>query len=272
MTISRKRITDYVSTIAHVAQTSHYQVFFGGLSNELTSFLGTKEVDNRFIIEESGLRCSSASIPGSSLATASIAGNYMGVQEKMVHSRIFTEMSLEFYVDRDYKIIKFFEYWMDYITNGSEKGNVRKSDAGYFYRMKYPRESESGYKCDKIKIVKFEPSQGKELEYTFYGAFPINFSSTSVQYGSSDVLRASVTFNYERYIAGKETSKSKQTNTDENNSGSANQSELAVQESARANEDLADFQRFAAEERELQAQQEAARRGDRSGLEGALEF
>ena len=266
MTISRKRITDYVSTIAHVAQTSHYQVFFGGLSNELTSFLGTKEVDNRFIIEESGLRCSSASIPGSSLATASIAGNYMGVQEKMVHSRIFTEMSLEFYVDRDYKIIKFFEYWMDYITNGSEKGNVRKSDAGYFYRMKYPRESESGYKCDKIKIVKFEPSQGKELEYTFYGAFPINFSSTSVQYGSSDVLRASVTFNYERYIAGKET------NTDENNSGSANQSQLAVQESARANEDRADFERFAAEERELQAQQEAARRGDRSGLEGALEF
>lgn len=272
MTISRKRITEYVSTIANVAQTSHYQVFFSGLTNELTSFLGTKEVDNRFIIEEAGLRCSNASIPGSSLATASIAGNYMGVQEKMVHSRIFTEMSLEFYVDRDYKIIKFFEYWMDYITNGSEKGNARKSDAGYFYRMKYPRDSESGYKCDKIKIIKFEPSQGKELEYTFYGAFPINFSSTPVQYGSSDVLRANVTFNYERYIAGKETSKSKQTNTDEGNSGSANQSQLAKQESARAGEDLADFQRFADTEREIQAQQEAARRGDRSGLEGALDF
>ena len=76
----------------------------------------------------------------------------------------------------------------------------------------------------KVKIVKFEPSQGKELEYTFYGAFPINFSSTSVQYGSSDVLRASVTFNYERYIAGKETSKSKQTNTNENNSGTVSMS------------------------------------------------
>jgi hypothetical protein len=223
MTVSKKRITDYVSTIAHVAQTSHYQVFFSGLTGGLTNFLESKEVDNRFIIEEAGLRCSSASIPGSFLATASIAGNYMGVQEKMVHSRIFTEMSLEFYVDRDYKIIKFFEYWMDYITNGSESGNVRKSDAGYFYRMKYPREFSSGYKCDKIKIIKFEPSQGKDLEYTFYGAFPINFSSTPVQYSSSDVLRANVTFNYERYIAGKETSKSKQQNNDENNLGAANQ-------------------------------------------------
>ena len=236
MTVSRKKITEYVSTIANVAQTSHYLVSFGGLSDELTKFLGTKEVDNRFIIEEAGLRCSSASIPGSSLATASIAGNYMGVQEKMVHSRIFTEMSLEFYVDRDYKIIKFFEYWMDYITNGSESENVRKSDAGYFYRMKYPRDSESGYKCDKIKIVKFEPSQGKELEYTFYGAFPVNFSSTSVQYGSSDVLRANVTFSYERYIAGKESSKDVQEKVNENNSGSENQSELEKQESRRNGE------------------------------------
>ena len=206
MTVSKKRITDYVSTIAHVAQTSHYQVFFSGLTGGLINFLESKEVNNRFILEESGLRCSSASIPGSSLATASINGNYMGVQEKMVHSRIFTEMNLEFFVDRDYKIIKFFEFWMDYITNGSETGNVRKSDAGYFYRMRYPRDRDNGYKCDKIKIIKFEPSYGKELEYTFYGAFPINFSSTPVQYGSSDVLRANVTFNYERYIAGKETS------------------------------------------------------------------
>ena len=103
-------------------------------------------------MREAGLRCSSASIPGSSLATASIAGNYMGVQEKMVHSRIFTEMSLEFYVDRDYKIIKLFEYWMDYITNGSESGNVRKSDAGYFYRMKYPRESEKDINVINLKL------------------------------------------------------------------------------------------------------------------------
>ena len=99
MTVSKKRITDYVSTIAHVAQTSHYQVFFSGLTGGLINFLESKEVNNRFILEESGLRCSSASIPGSSLATASINGNYMGVQEKMVHSRIFTEMNLEFFVD-----------------------------------------------------------------------------------------------------------------------------------------------------------------------------
>ena len=71
--------------------------------------------------------------------------------------------------------------------------------------MRYPR-GDSGYKCDKTKIVKFNIDYRSEIEYTFFGLFPINFSSTPVQYGSSDVLRASVTFSYERYIAGKETS------------------------------------------------------------------
>ena len=220
MAILRRKITDYVSSIANVAQTSNYQVFFGGLSPSLIDYLESKGVNQRFIMEEAGLRCSSASIPGSSVATASIAGNYMGVQEKMAHSRIFNELSLEFYVDRDYKIIKFMEHWIDYITSGSESDEVKKSRPGYFYRMRYPTDVDSGYKCNKTKIIKFENDRyGTELEYTFYGLFPLSMSSVGVQYGSSDVLRMSATFSYERYISGKETSQSEKTNSSENNQG-----------------------------------------------------
>ena len=201
-----KKIADIKPILTNVAQTSHYQVFFDGLSGDLFKFLGTKGVNRRFITEDAGLLCSSASIPGSSLGTTDIFGNFMGVQEKFAHSRIFTELSLEFYVDKNYKMIKFFEHWMDYIASGSEKsGAVDKRDLGYFYRMRYPR-GDSGYKCDKTKIVKFNIDYRSEIEYTFFGLFPINFSSTAVQYGSSDILRCNVTFSYERYIAGKETS------------------------------------------------------------------
>ena len=214
MAITRKKITDFVSIIGNVAKTSHYQVNFGGLNTTLTDFLVSKGVDKDFILRESGLRCNSAVIPGSSLATASINGNFMGVQEKMAHSRIFTEMSLQFYVDTDYRMIKFFEYWIDYISNASEtEGNARKSDDNYFYRMRYPRE----YKCDKTNIVKFDEGDGGQIEYTFYGMFPINLSSTQVQYGSSDVLNVNVTFNYERYICGKDDSKSRAIGNGETN-------------------------------------------------------
>ena len=146
-----KKIADIKPILTNVAQTSHYQVFFDGLSPDLFSFLGSKGVNKRFITENAGLLCSQASIPGSQLATTDIFGNFTGVQEKFAHSRIFSELQLEFYVDKDYKTIKFFEHWVDYIASGSENSSVRKSDVGYFYRMKYPRGS-SGYK-DRKSVV-----------------------------------------------------------------------------------------------------------------------
>ena len=218
--VSPKKISDFKPILTNVAQTSHYQVFFDGLSSDLFTFLGQKNVDRRFITENSGLLCSAASIPGSALATSDIFGNFTGVQEKFAHTRIFSEMSLEFYVDKDYKMIKFFEHWMDYISSGSEKRRITsfsKASPGYFYRMRYPR-GDSGYKCDKTKIVKFNIDYQKEIEYTFIGMFPINFASTPVQYGSSDVLKVNCTFNYERYIAGESTNLSIRKGMSENNS------------------------------------------------------
>ena len=136
-----KKIADIKPILTNVAQTSHYQVFFDGLSPDLFSFLGKKGVNKRFITENAGLLCSQASIPGSQLATTDIFGNFTGVQEKFAHSRLFTELSLDFYVDKDYKMIKFFEHWIDYVATGSEKASpaVRKDNLGYFYRMRYPR-------------------------------------------------------------------------------------------------------------------------------------
>ena len=193
-----KKITEYITKIGRMAQTSHYQVNFSGLKTDLMTYLNNKGVDSDFITREAGLRCSSASLPGSSLATLNIDGNYMGVQERMAHSRIYTQIDLEFYVDRDYKMIKFFDCWIDYIAGGNKPEDKESDD--YFYRMTYPRDSASGYKCDKIDIYKFERDQGSELQYTFYGMFPVNLSSLPVQYGNYDTLRMNVTFSYERYI------------------------------------------------------------------------
>ena len=83
--------------------------------------------------------------------------------------------------------------------------------------MRYPK-GNSGYKCDKTKIVKFNVDYRKEIEYTFIGMFPINLASTPVQYGNSDVLKVNCTFNYERYIAGESTNLSIRRGLSENNS------------------------------------------------------
>ena len=67
----------------------------------------SKGVDKDFIIENLVFVVVVPLLPGSSLATANIDGNFMGVQEKMAHSRIYTQLDLEFYVDRDYKMINY---------------------------------------------------------------------------------------------------------------------------------------------------------------------
>ena len=211
---SPKRITDFKPIVANLAQTSHYQVFFGGLDGTLVNYLNDRRVDTRFILENAGLLCSSAVIPGSSLATANINGDFMGVQEKMAHTRIFTQMQLEFYVDSDYRMIKFLEHWMEFITNGS---GLNQADRRYYYRMRYPNQ----YKCNETRIIKFDKDYRNELEYKFIGMFPINLSSTPISYGTSDILKVNVSFEYERYIAGKSTSISEKSGAS-NNRGSLN--------------------------------------------------
>ena len=115
--VQPRRISDFKPTLTKLAGTSHYQVIFGGLPSALRQHLNVRGVGYRFIGETAGLLCNNVSLPGSSSATTMIDGNYMGIQEKMAHSRIFTELNAEFMVDSDYKTIKFFEHWIEYMLS-----------------------------------------------------------------------------------------------------------------------------------------------------------
>ena len=194
-----RRISDFKPTFTNLAQTSHYQVFFAGLPLMLRQHLRVRGLNSRFVSETAGLLCNSALLPGSRLATADIVGNRMGVSEKMAHSRIFTQIQLEFYVDNEYKTLKFLEHWMEFIANGSTSRLNRQSSKDYYVRMEYP----DTYKCDETKIVKFDRDYNEELEYKFIGLFPIDLTSTPVRYEQSEVLKATATFSFDRYLMGK---------------------------------------------------------------------
>jgi len=102
-----RRISDFKPRLTNLAQTSHYQVQFGGLPTLLRKHLNVRGVDYRFLTETSGLLCNKASLPGSRLGTRAIVGNFMGVAENMAHSRIFSPIQLEFYVDNEYKSMNY---------------------------------------------------------------------------------------------------------------------------------------------------------------------
>ena len=194
--VSPRRISDFKPTLTNLAQTSQYQVVFGGLPYGLRNYLKRRGMDYRFVTETAGIMCSSAVLPGSTLANVDIKGVYTGVAEGMAHARLFTNMVLEFYVDNEYKVLKFLEHWMEYIANGSEYSQSRKD---YYFRMEYPDD----YKTYQTKILKFNRDYNEQIEYNFYGLYPLSLASTPVRYDRSEVLKVSCTFNFDRYASGK---------------------------------------------------------------------
>ena len=196
MSIARpRRISEIKPLFGNLAQTTHYQVSFGALPRLLQKHLDVRGVGWRFVAENAGLLCSSASLPASALGTADIVGDVSGVTEKMAHTRMFTPIDLTFYVDKEYKMIKFLEHWIEFIASGS---NILNTEPGYFFRMKYPKD----YKCDTTQILKFDRDYRNEIEYNFYGLFPISMYSPTVSYGDSQVLTVTASFSYERYVCG----------------------------------------------------------------------
>ena len=194
--VKPRRISYFKPTFTKLAQTSHYQLIFGGLPLGLRQHLNVRGLDYRFITETSGLLCNRAVLPGAAMATADIRGNYTGVVEKMAHTKVFTDITLEFYVDNEYKSLKFFEHWLEFIANGSGEDQSRKD---YYFRMEYPDD----YKTYGAKIIKFDKDYNEEMQYNFYGLFPRNLSNTPVKYEGSEVLKASVGMVFDRYSAGK---------------------------------------------------------------------
>ena len=198
-----RRISDFKPTLTKLAQTSHYEVRFGRAVGGLGNYLRKRGVDKRFIAGEMGLLCNQASLPGSQLATANITGAYTGITEKYAHSRIYVPITLNFYVDDDYKVIIFLEHWMEYTAGGTHApggriGPITQSKSNYYVRMQYPDD----YRMEETKIMKFERDYSNKLEYTFFNLFPQNLGAIQVGYDASKILTASCTFEYTRYVCG----------------------------------------------------------------------
>ena len=195
-------ISDFLPRFQNVAQSSQFLVKFAlpysTGSGGLRSFLRRKGVNDRFVVEDAGLLCSDAVLPGSAMASVDTRGDYQGVIERFAHTRNFTQISLEFYVDNEYKSMKFLEHWMEYITGAI----ADPADDTYFYQLNYPNE----YKSNDTRIVKFERNYKQFLEYRFIGLFPLSLNSTRVSYNGSQVLKASASFSFDRYVCGESTS------------------------------------------------------------------
>jgi len=178
-----------------LAQSNYYQVSFSSLKPSVTNHLTFMGIGNvrDFISRKSGILCSEASLPASAFTTGEVKGDFMGVPQEFAHTRIYTDIDFTFYIDENYTNLRIFEGWMDYISSGA---GVSQGQKGFYRRVQYP----DSYKCDTMYITKFEKNYRRRLDYQFINAFPKSITSIPVSYGSAEVLKVTVSFNYDRYI------------------------------------------------------------------------
>ena len=85
----------------------------GNLNNWLqASGLTNDPIQNEYY----NFYCAEAELPGTTLNTRDVAGNFQGIEEKFAVNRQYLPIRLTFYVDNDYRLIRLFEEWMNYIN------------------------------------------------------------------------------------------------------------------------------------------------------------
>ena len=150
-------ISDIMPKLQNVSLSSQFLVKFSLPRGDCRTYLRSKGVNNRFIADDVGLLCTDAVLPGSALASVNTTGDFQGFTERFAHTRQFTQISLEFYVDNEYKSLKFLEHWIDFIASGSIADPT--SDT-YHFKMKYPKEY-----LDEIKLrLKVSQVVGKTVQ------------------------------------------------------------------------------------------------------------
>jgi hypothetical protein len=162
--------------------------------------------------------CYRTFLPGVSMTMGEEIGSRQGIVERFPIRRDFEEITMEFYVDAEYGIIRLFEEWINFINplyntrgrliSGNPRGGVGQFSDEQFFRFRYP----NTYKRD-LAITKFErdifindanmrsvektPSM---LTYKFINAFPTNLTALPVTYEGSTITKTTVSFNYDRYV------------------------------------------------------------------------
>lgn len=189
---------DIKAKLLRPALTSHFECWFNPTSAVRAV---TNYNDDLF-----SLSCCEASLPGSSILTNEINDDYTGVTERLGYRRQYDNTTdFTFYVDAStvnggYNVIMFFEDWMRYAM-GEDLVKSKEAISNYSYRVRYPDDEKTTKYRTEIYLNKFERDfNGNYLQYVFVAAYPTSITSMPVSYDSSQLLKCTVSFTFNRYI------------------------------------------------------------------------
>ena len=155
--------------------------------------------------------CDEAVMPGVQAATGQVNGIYTGSgQYNYAHTRMYNDLTLSWMCDANMTPLKFLTGWMDYIfQETNETGNEIKSVIGATnqtrvrnrsVRLRYPDE----YTL-QLSILKAERGTSSEtgrpsIRYVLQGCYPYAIDSVPLSFGTSQIMKVTANFYYERWF------------------------------------------------------------------------
>ena len=196
---TRKTVADLKTNILNPALTSTYVCDFtfpGAVAKWANNITGIGNGITFDKVSNVSIACREASLPGTSLATHEMLNDFTGIRERHAYRRQYDDTaSFTFYVDVNYDTIFLFENWINFIVNQDNNDELTKN-SNYSYAVNFPDEYKS-----RIFIRKFERDYaGRNLEYTFFDAYPLSINTMPMSYDASQILLCTVNFCFSRYI------------------------------------------------------------------------
>jgi hypothetical protein len=214
--VSRK----YLNSLSLTSQFKVSMFLSSGGSGEdtLANYLSKCGLTGRDDKVRYDFMCAEAVLPGSTFDVGEESGSRQGVIERFPTRRIFSDFNLTFYVDAEYKLIRLFEEWMNFIDPiyddaggyaASPAGQVRFLDNNSYYRLRYPDTYKkviaiSKFERDMINSPNVKGGGGTKdhttLTYQFVDAFPTNITALPLSYEGSTITKTTINFSYSRYV------------------------------------------------------------------------
>ena len=229
--IGMEAIRNLIAKAGGVASTNLFKVSFqednrGATKSENIVFSKLKDVLPGFIKTQLAgdnadggparwisLMCDEANLPGTQFATGQLNGLYTGSgQYKYPHTRMFNDLTLSWVCDANMTPLKFLNTWMSSIYEETDKAGKKyatilqtsPSDVKYRDRNRSTRLTFPDQYTMSCSILKAEKNNESELgrpsiRYFLEGVYPYAIDSTPLSAGTTQLVKVTANFYYERW-------------------------------------------------------------------------
>ena len=144
------------------------------------------------------MRCENAVLPTLNLLQEQNVRRYgFGPVENVAYGVNVGDFTLQFIVDKQARVIDFFEAWMNKIVNRDSFGGANINNNVGDGKTPYEVAYKDTYACPSVNVFVYDRAQNTVIEYNIYDVFPTGIQSMNFSWSEENsLMKLNVTFSF----------------------------------------------------------------------------